>query len=150
MTSLFRISSPRYPATSGAGAALYGGRWNKVGTAVIYTAQSASLAALEVLVHYNVLPKDHVLTEIRVPEDLEVLAVDEAELPGGWDAIAYIPATQEIGERWIKEARSAILSVPSCIIPGERNYLINPAHSAFGKLDFQPPRPFRFDPRLRK
>lgn len=66
MISLGRVSSARFPAKSGTGAALYGGRWNRVGTPVIYAAQSTSLAALEVLVHFSALPKDHVLTEIRV------------------------------------------------------------------------------------
>lgn len=150
MISLYRLCSSRFSAASGAGAALYGGRWNKVGTAVIYAAQSASLAALEVLVHYNTLPTDYALTEIQVPDTLLILAIKEDELPDGWDAVPYVPATQERGERWINEGRSAILSVPSSIIPGERNFLINPAHAAFGELRFQPPRPFRFDPRLRK
>jgi RES domain-containing protein len=148
--SLYRISSAEYPVNSGTGAALYGGRWNRIGTPVIYAAQSASLAALEVLVHYSILPSNHVLTQVEVPEPLVILRIEESQLPIGWDAISYATETQDLGEQWVRERDSVILSVPSSIIPGERNFLINPAHAAFSELRFQPPRPFRFDPRLRK
>jgi len=84
--SLYRISSALYPANSGLGAAIYGGRWNRIGTEVIYAAQTASLAALEVLVHYSALPKNHVITEILVPETLTILRLEESELPGDWDS----------------------------------------------------------------
>ena len=71
---VYRLHSKRYPANSGRGAALHGGRWNPPGVEAIYTAQSRSLAALEILVHYAVLPRDFVLTPIRIPEDRVVVA----------------------------------------------------------------------------
>ncbi len=134
---------------SGQGAALYGGRWNRVGTPVIYAAQSASLAALEVLVHYSILPQDHVLTEIRIVENLAMLRVEEENLPGGWDGDPPIPETQAIGEAWVREGRYAILSVPSTVIPGERNFVLNPVHPEFARIHFEQPLLFRFDPRLK-
>jgi RES domain-containing protein len=148
--SLYRISSARYPANDGMGAARYGGRWNPAGVAVIYAAQTASLAALEVLVHYSVLPKDQVLTEIQLPEDLSILLWQEENLPAGWKDETLQTETQRMGELWVRESRSAVLSVPSSIIPGERNYLLNPAHAAFPEIRFLPPQPFHFDPRLKR
>jgi len=60
----YRLSSGRYPANSGAGAALHGGRWNPPGIPAIYCADNRSLAALEILVHYDVLPRDFAITRI--------------------------------------------------------------------------------------
>jgi RES domain-containing protein len=148
--SVYRLSSALFPANNGMGAALFGGRWNRVGTPVIYAAQSASLAALEVLVHYSILPKDHELTEIQIPDTLTILRLEENRLPDGWDAEAPIPATQNIGEIWVSESRSAILSVPSSIVPSDRNFILNPTHPDFADIAFQPSLRFHFDPRLKK
>jgi len=147
--SVYRLSSARYPATSGAGAAKYGGRWNRIGTQAIYAAQSVSLAALEVLVHYSILPRDFVLTEIQIPDARRVQSLKQDAFPIGWDSETVISATQDIGESWVREGRSAILSVPSSIIPSERNFVLNPAHPAFQKVSFLPPVPFQFDRRLK-
>lgn len=70
MIEAYRLHSNRYPANSGKGAALRGGRWNHAGIEAIYAAQSRSLAALEILVHYSVLPKDFLVTPVRIPDDL--------------------------------------------------------------------------------
>jgi RES domain-containing protein len=148
--SLYRLSSAKFPANSGDGAAKFGGRWNQVGTPVIYAAQTASLAALEVLVHYSVLPRDFVLTEIQVPENLAILRWETAALPVGWDGEVVIAETQELGDQWVREGRAALLSVPSSIMPKERNFVINPAHSAFRRIKFLPSAPFVFDSRLKR
>jgi RES domain-containing protein len=147
--SIYRLSSAKFPASSGEGAAKFGGRWNRVGTPVIYASQTASLAALEVLVHYSALPKDFILTEIRVPENIAVIRWEPKGLPPGWDANVAIPATQDLGDSWVKSGKSALLSVPSCVIPTERNFVINSAHPAFRRIKFLPPIPFAFDPRLK-
>jgi RES domain-containing protein len=150
VTVLYRLSSALFPADSGLGAARYGGRWNPIGIEVIYAAQTTSLAALEVLVHYSVLPKDHVLTEIQIPDALEILRWEEDALPTGWKNDVPTSETQNLGELWVREGRSAVLSVPSSIIPKERNFIINPAHPDFQRISFLPPLPFQFDPRLKK
>ncbi len=150
MISLYRLSSAKFPANSGDGAAEFGGRWNLVGTPVIYASQTASLAALEVLVHYSVLPRDFILTEIQVPENLAILRWEPQTLPAGWDGNVVTAETQELGTRWVREGRAALLSVPSSIIPKERNFVINPAHPAFLRIKFLPSAPFAFDPRLKK
>lgn len=149
MISIFRLSSAKFPASSGEGAAIFGGRWNRAGTPVIYASQTASLAALEVLVHYSALPKDFILTEILVPENLAVVRWEAKSLPPGWDANVVISETQNLGETWIQSGKSALLSVPSCVIPREQNFILNPAHPAFRRIKFLPSVPFAFDPRLK-
>jgi RES domain-containing protein len=139
VTSVFRLSSPRFPANSGLGAALYGGRWNRIGTEAIYASESRSLAALEILVHFSVLPKDFVLSEIDIPDELSILRLGISDLTAGWDSEAVVEATQDIGERWTREGRYAVLSVPSTIVPAERNFVINPSHPEFPAIRFSPP-----------
>lgn len=90
------------------------------------------------------------LTEIQIPEALEILRWEEDALPAGWKSEEPTSETQNLGEMWVQEGRYAILSVPSSIIPKERNFIINPAHSDFRQLRFLPPLPFQFDPRLKK
>jgi len=149
VTSVYRLSSAKYPANSGAGAARFGGRWNKVGVQAIYAAESRSLAALEVLVHYEVIPRDFVVTELRIPDDMNISIVEVATLPFGWDGESISPGTQEIGDRWVIEAGSAVLSVPSSVVPNERNFVINPLHPDFGSIEFSSSVPFRFDSGLK-
>lgn len=149
MTSCFRLSSAKYPVKSGAGAALHGGRWNPRKVEVIYEAASVSLAALEVLVHFSVLPRDFVLTEIRIPSDLAIARIDLRDLPTGWDSFSPSDATQDIGREWASAGQTAVLCVPSTIVPAEVIYVLNPKHSDFRALEFAPSEPFRFDSRLK-
>jgi RES domain-containing protein len=142
------LSSRRFPSNSGKGAALLGGRWNPSGVEAIYAAASVSLAALETLVHFSVLPRDFVLTEIQVPEAVAE-SLDEGDLPAGWDTLSASAVTQEIGRGWAVDLWSAVLSVPSAIVPVERNYVLNQKHPGFGRIKFLPSTPFRFEPRLK-
>ena len=149
MISIYRLCSSRFPAKSGAGARLFGGRWNRAGTEAIYAAQSPSLAALEILVHFSALPTDFSLTEIVIPDDVSILRWRPDSLPRGWDQEVPSSVTQELGESWVRTAEYAVLCVPSSIVPTDYNYVINPAHPAFPKIQFGPSLPFRFDPRLK-
>jgi len=94
---VYRLHSSRYRANSGKGAAISGGRWNPPGVEAIYTAGSVSLAVLEVLVHYAVLPKDFVMTPIRIPDIVQISSVLDFDLPAGWDDPIVTTATQNIG-----------------------------------------------------
>jgi RES domain-containing protein len=118
---VYRLHSSRFSANSGRGAAIHGGRWNPPGVEAIYSAQSRSLAALEILVHYTVLPRDFVLTRIRIQED-QVMVVRLQQ-----HAAFSKPQTQHLGLRWF--SKSAVLGVYSPIIPEERIYVLNPAHA---------------------
>ncbi len=143
------LPSGRYPANIGAGAALYGGRWHPRGVEVIYAAATLSLAALEVLVHFSVLPRDFVVTEIHIPPAVSVEVVPSEDLPSDWNGFSPSAATQNIGRRWVAELRSAVLCAPSAIVPTERIYILNAKHADFSRIEFLTPAPFGFDPRLK-
>jgi RES domain-containing protein len=126
---VYRVHSSRYPANSGKGAAIHGGRWNRQGTEAIYTAASRSLAALEILVHYAVLPKDFVITPIRIPDSVRIVTLEESSLPADWDQPSISAAAQDVATPIL--AGTSVLNVPSAILRHERNYVLNPAHSDF-------------------
>jgi RES domain-containing protein len=133
-------------AFSGEGARLFGGRWNSPGTAVVYTSDTLSLAALETLVHINPqLPLDYVAFPVEF-EDALVESLEE--LPSGWKNHPPPPAAQQVGNAWAKSARSAVLAVPSVLVPVQRNFLLNPAHPDFRRIRIGAAKPFAFDSRL--
>lgn len=137
-------------AFTGEGAYLYGGRWNSRGTHMVYTGGTLSLAALELLVHLT--PIDGLVYQaIRVtfPKKLVDL-VNQADLPQNWRDQPPPPRTQQLGDEWARHAKSAVLAVPSVIVPHEKNYLINPLHPDFAKIEIGPAEPFAFDSRLIK
>jgi RES domain-containing protein len=133
---------------NGAGAAICGGRWNRQGAEVIYTAASRSLAILEVLAHYAVLPKDFLLTPIRIPDRVGTISIPDSALPVGWNQASTIAATQELAMQFYPS--TAVLSVPSSIVMKERNYVLNPAHRDFRYIQFLASEPFQFDVRLKQ
>jgi RES domain-containing protein len=147
---VFRLVSSRHLANEGLGASLYGGRWNHRGTSVIYTAESRALCALEVLVNSDELAGDYVAVPIEVPDEIAVQVITVADLPQGWDASAATDVTRDIGTNWASGRATAVLSVPSAVIPRERNYILNPAHPDFSRIVFGSPEPFDFDDRLRR
>ena len=146
----WRIVKEKHAATafSGEGAARTGGRWNSRGVAVVYVSNRKSLAALETLVHLNppVLFK-YVVFHLEFEEKL-VEAVELTKLPKDWQMAPPPPSTKQIGDAWVREGRSAVLSLPSVIIPEEVNYLLNPAHPDFKKIEIGRATEFTFDPRL--
>jgi RES domain-containing protein len=71
-----------------------------------------------------------------------------SSLPADWQVEPPPPSTKRIGDTWVREARSAVLALPSIIISGEPNYLLNPAHPGFKKISIGKPEKFNFDPRL--
>jgi RES domain-containing protein len=151
MPTGWRIVKSRYAdaAFDGEGARLYGGRWNSVGTGMIYTAQSQALAILEVLVH---LEKAGVLSSYSLcaahfEEDLAE-ALEPAAVPDDWRGYPPPSELRVIGDAWVAEQTSAVLQVPSVLVEDESNYLINPAHPDFPSITIGEPRPFEFDVRL--
>ena len=149
---VWRLARKVYPVLDGDGARRYGGRWNDPGTPVVYTAAHLSLAVLELLVNLDadLIPADLTAYEIDVPDGLEVEAVDRNLLPEGWNTAPECKMCRAIGQRWAKEARAAVLSVPSSVVPGETNYLINPQREEASRVRVVAERPFSFDPRLFK
>jgi RES domain-containing protein len=135
-------------AFDGEGAWLFGGRWNSRGTRMIYTSATLSLAALKNLVH---LTPPVFFKYAAIPVEFDEALIETlpaSALPVDWTAEPPSPSTQLIGDRWVKEARSAVLKIPSVIIHSEPNYLLNPAHRTFKKIRLGKAIPFAFDPRL--
>lgn len=149
--SAWRITKEKHAksAFSGEGARLYGGRWNSPGTSIIYTAQSQSLSVLEVLVHLDSpeLLRKYLLFEVVIDASrIEVL--DLSQLPANWKADPAPASVQAIGDAWAAAARSAVLRVPSVLVPAESSFLLNPRHPDFAKLRIGKGIPFEFDPRF--
>jgi RES domain-containing protein len=147
---LYRICRSAFRALDGEGARRYGGRWNSPGTAVVYAAGTASLAALELLVHLDPAdaPADLLLMTIAIPDAVRQGVVEATRLPAQW-AKNPTPATcRALGDAWLAAGRSCVLSVPAAPMPEERNYLLNPAHADFALVRVASERSFRFDPRL--
>ncbi len=136
-------------AFSGEGAHEFGGRWNNPGTAVVYTAQSQSLAALEMLVHLDSsdLLEKYVLLAVDFDQSLITL-VQPAALPRNWRSDPPPAQLRSIGDDWILGGSSVVLQVPSVLVPGESNFLLNPGHRDFARVRVGKPLGFRFDPRL--
>jgi RES domain-containing protein len=149
----WRIVKARHAASAfdGEGARVEGGRWNSPGTAVVYTSQSAALAALEMLVHLGrgSILAAYVLIRCTFDEGL-VSGLDRRRLPKNWRSYPPPPELQLIGDEWVKSGTSAVLDVPSAIIETESNYLLNPQHRDFQAIRVMRPQPFEFDLRLLK
>jgi RES domain-containing protein len=147
---LWRITRSKHQALDGEGARMHGGRWNSEGLAVIYAASTASLAALEMLVHIDVedVPADLVLTELDVPEDASIIEIGLNDLPADWNAIPDHPECLRRGNEWIASRSTLLLKVPSAVMPRESNVLINPEHSDFARVGVSSSESFSFDPRL--
>lgn len=134
----------------GRGGLVVAGRWHTPRRLVSYASESLALASLEVLVHCDVdlLPDDLVAIEVDVPAKVRVHDVKRSELPRSWRAHPGPRRLQEIGNRWLDGNRSAVLRVPSALVPTESNFLINPAHPAFRELRVVRRFAFSFDERL--
>ena len=140
-----RIARSAHPIWSGAGAAMGGGRWNAVGVPVIYAASSKALSMLEVLVQGGDMSVPRAAVAATIPDDVAI--EDLAPLPPGWREIDS-PAAMAAGTEWVVSGRTAVLRVPSVIVPEEANYLINPMHPAAARIVVSDPVPVEWDPRL--
>jgi RES domain-containing protein len=147
---VFRLSSMRYAEDlSGKGAELYGGRWNSIGTPIIYSASSRALAMAEVAVHlhYQKIPNDMMMIELYLPEDF-MTSIPLNQLHGDWENFPYSMQTQFIGDDFIKKNKLLGLKVPSAVVKGDFNFLINPRHEEIKKVKVVNISPFRFDSRI--
>jgi len=138
-------------AFSGEGARRYGGRWNHPGTRMVYTAGSASLAALELLVH---LEAPHLLAAyVQIPVDFgdELCErMDLARLPADWTASPAPTSTKDLGTAWVRAGTAAVLVVPSALVPQESLFLLNPQHPDFPRIRTGRAAAFAFDRRMVK
>jgi len=136
-------------AFAGEGAQKFPGRWNTASTPMVYTSSAVSLAILELLAYIedaSLLPS-YLLFRADFSDNL-IETLQDADLPSDWRAFPAPDSTKTIGDRWFHQGHSAVLCVPSAVVPLERNYLINPVHRDFRKIKLSGPVDFEFDPRL--
>jgi len=146
---VWRISN--YLDLSGQGGLRAPARWHHAGAPVVYTASSPASALLEVLVHLELgdlehLPDSYQLLRIDVPNSIFITELDESGLDPDWRKLSAL--TRKIGDTWLEESASALLSIPSAIVPHTQNYLINPIHRDTRKIKIHSHGNFPFDFRL--
>lgn len=137
-------------AFDGEGARQFPGRWNNRGTPMVYTASSQALAILEIFVHCeseDLIHNRFITIPLSIPDDC-ILTLSN-DLPKDWHTHPASISTRKIGDKWIADKASAVLSVPSVVAPLEKNYLINPKHPDYKKINIHAPMPFEFDQRLK-
>jgi len=151
---VWRISAARYAASafSGEGGLKYAARWHHKGTAVVYTSATLALAALEMLANVEAgeIATDLVAISAAIPDILTIVTMEAGKLPRNWRDYPGPDSLRMLGSGWAAGGESAVLSVPSVLIPSERNYLLNPAHPDFRRIQIHRPAAFSFDPRLWK
>lgn len=146
---VYRLSLKEYcEDLSGAGAKIYGGRWNYPGTAVIYTTENISLAVLEILVRADksTIPPDYMLLRIDIPDSLTATNIAKSKLKKDWKD--DVDNTQFIGTEFAKNNQGVILKVPSAVVDEEHNYIINPSHPDMKKIKIKQVTAFKFDKRF--
>jgi RES domain-containing protein len=144
---LWRISDFR--ELTGEGGLLYSARWNTAGHPIVYLAESAAGALLEILVHLELqdddLPQPYTLLRVAVPADIPI---ETLRLPEGDSWKRSEAMTQPIGDEWLRGLRTVLAEVPSAILPGTRNYLLNPTHPDASRIQIAEAIQAEFDPRL--
>jgi RES domain-containing protein len=147
---VWRLTKRRYADLSGKGGEIADGRWHTRGRPVVYSATTAALAVLEVRVHLDLpaelLPDDYVLMKVEIADDLERQTLQPQDLPLGWRTSEDL--CRPFGDAWLREASTALLSVPSAIVDVETNMLLNPKHPHAARVRVQKVVPFTWDPRL--
>lgn len=146
---IFRIADERHPLWDGSGAAFVGGRWNSPGRPIIYGSLSYSCALLEILAHAGIgrVPATHRFVIVEVPKGLSFERHEASRLSAGWDAEDSASA-RAFGDRWLEEARSAVLIVPSVVARLDWNALVNPLHPDSNRLIVHPSEKVVWDRRL--
>lgn len=148
---VFRLARQKYSKSlSGKGAAISGNRWNSKGVEMIYTAQSRALAMAEVLVHLPLhqLPSDYKMMCIEIPEVLNIKSLKYKDLPKLWNALPHHISSQRIGDDFMMQNQFIALKVPSALVYGDFNYLINPHHADFKSIKIKSVDDFPIDQRL--
>jgi RES domain-containing protein len=149
--TVWRLAAKRRATTlwSGEGAFRRGARWSPPGVRAVYCAESRALAALEVLVHVEEVSDFVALDWVIAPATIPNALVEQPQkFPADWRIYPYKATTQDFGAEWIRSGRSAVLRVPSAVVLGDFNYLLNPLHADFSRIEFGKPASFQFDPRL--
>jgi RES domain-containing protein len=149
----WRICKRKYinTAFSGEGAFRYGGRWNSRGVPVVYLGGNPSISALEIVVNTDDSEDLYRIPYVLIPVDFdEALVTRPQSLPDDWKQDPPPPSCAAVGDEWLRSDRSAVLEVPSAVIPLERNFILNPLHKDFPQITIGKSQAFEFDSRLAK
>ena len=149
---VWRLCRKKYAAFDGEGARAAGGRWDRRGAAIVYTSATLSLAVLEYFVNLPAAaaPADLVAISAELQADIPMTSLDAGDLPRGWRKYPAPDALADLGTRWVEEGKTAILAVPSAVVPQERNYLLNPSHPRFREIKTGKPELLSLDSRMWK
>ncbi|AFL79905.1 hypothetical protein Aeqsu_0392 [Aequorivita sublithincola DSM 14238] len=148
---IYRITRTQYiDDLSGEGARLYGGRWNRVGDAVVYFAENLSLCLLEIIVHvdYAGIPLDYSFIEVEIPDSTIKIIQSIDFIESKWSSEEAVNKLQTLGSSWLKKKESLAMKVPSAVMHQDNNILVNPSHKDFAKLKIIRTGKMDFDPRL--
>ncbi|MFI5135142.1 MAG: RES family NAD+ phosphorylase [Chitinophagales bacterium] len=148
---VYRLARSKYKKDlSGKGAAKSSGRWNSKGVAILYTSESRALCTAEAAVHIGLgnVPGDYYLVTIEIKDDASVKELKQTELPRDWKSFPHPDSTQQIGDEFVQENKFLILKVPSVVVQGDHNYLINPDHKERKKIKIIKTERFAFDKRM--
>lgn len=146
---VFRIARTEHANLDGIGSMLFPGRWHEKGVRCVYAASSRALSMLEYLVHISfptLLPDELSIMTISVPDDIRKEIIDIADMPEDWKTNLLF--SRSTGSKYLKSAIAALIQVPSAIVPEEFNYLINPLHADFQKIQIKEVKALQFDSRL--
>lgn len=150
---VYRLTKGKYHLDlSGKGAELYGGRWNSKGVPILYTSESRALAFAEIAMHIpmGIVPKDYFLISIDIPDTASILRLTDADMPADWRSNPHSNTTQQIGDQFVAENKLLVLQVPSAVVPGDYNFLVNPNHPKSNNVKVISSEPFEFDSRFVK
>jgi len=147
---LWRISN--HSSLDGRGGLHAAARWHSQGRAVIYFATSPAGALVEVLVHLELdpqrLPASYRLLKAGGADNTELKRLTGTSLPENWREDLVL--TRSIGDEWLAAGQSALLEVPSAILPETFNLLLNPRHSDAQRIAVLWHQPFAYDRRFFK
>ncbi len=147
---LWRISN--HDGLDGRGGLLASARWHTQGRPIVYFATSPAGALMEALVNLELdaarLPRSYTLLKAEAPDDVQIRRIDVSSLPDAWTVDLAI--SRIAGDGWLEGRESALLEVPSAIVPDTFNILLNPLHPDAGQMRVVCQQAYPFDRRLFK
>ncbi|WP_428490201.1 RES family NAD+ phosphorylase [Rhodopila sp.] len=89
------------------------------------------------------MPPNQRFNEITIPNGVTYETLEPAHMPTWANPSAF--ESKAFGKAWQRSRRSLLLIVPSFIVSMERNFLINPHHPEFPRLQSSLHRPCWWD-----
>ncbi|MEJ7769775.1 MAG: RES family NAD+ phosphorylase [Chitinophagaceae bacterium] len=147
----YQIGRTKYAnELTGEGAKINGGRWNHVGVACIYAAESRALAVLEYTVNVNIddIPRALSITKYNILDKL-ISSITLSKLPGDWNKSNIPSSTRNFGTKLLKKLSSLAIQIPSAVIPEKNCFLINPVHPDKSLIQIIEVSDFSYDVRIK-